>query len=235
MRQKTKTKKTPVQHNHLQLRTLYPITGAQTQFFNNYERNTSQLLLGCPGTGKTLLAMYNALNEVQDFHTPYEKVIVVRSATPTKDLGALPGTLQEKTEVYEAPYRQIATDLYGRGDAYEILKKHKILDFMSTSVIRGLTLSNAIVIADEFQNMTAHEADSLITRIGKDSKILFCGDIMQRDLTKASEKNIEMFINVLESMPKYFTSTYFTEDDICRSGLVGDYIRKKIKQYPDGY
>jgi phosphate starvation-inducible protein PhoH len=221
--------------NHLNLVEINPMTENQSLFFENYKSDKSQVLLGYPGTGKTFMALYKAFQQINDPASEYQRIVIVRSAVPTRDVGFLPGTLAEKGEVYELPYKSICTELFGRSDAYEVLKKHRNIEFITTSFIRGLTLDRSIIIVDEFQNMTAHEADSVITRVGNWSKILLCGDILQRDLSKNSERNIESLLKVLQNMPNVFDFTHFDEDDIVRSGLVGDYIRTKHKIYPDGY
>lgn len=211
-----------------------PLTENQQRFFDNYSSDKSQLLLGYSGTGKTFMACYKALKDVAD-DSDYKKVVIVRSAVPTREIGFLKGTEKEKGEVYELPYKSVFSELFGRGDAYEIMSKHMGVEFMLTSFIRGLTLDNCVVIVDEFQNMTAHEADSVLTRIGKNSKIIICGDILQRDFTKYSEKNIEKFLQVIQSMPEEFDFNYFNEDDVVRSGLVGNYIKTKHRKFPNGF
>ena len=230
-----KDKKTLLSDNHLSMQEIYPMTENQSVFFSNYESDKSQVLLGYPGTGKTFMALNRALNEINDPRSPYRRVVIVRSAVPTRDVGFLPGTLAEKSAVYELPYQSICNELFGRTDAYEIMKKHRTIEFLTTSFIRGITLDRTIVIVDEFQNMTSHEADSIITRVGDYSKIIFCGDILQRDLSRASERNVETFLKVLTTMEDVFDFNYFDEDDIVRSGLVADYIRAKHRVYPDGY
>jgi phosphate starvation-inducible protein PhoH len=230
-----KSKKTLLSDNSLKLVDINPLTENQTKFFANYGKGTSQALIGYPGTGKTFMALYNAFKELDNPNTEYKRIVVVRSAVPTRDVGFLPGTLAEKSEVYELPYKSICTELFGRSDAYEILKKRRTIEFLTTSFIRGITLDRTIIIVDELQNMTAHEADSILTRVGNYSKIIFCGDILQRDLNKTSEKNIESFIKVLKTMANDFDFTYFNENDIVRSGLVGNYIKHKHKVFPDGY
>ena len=232
---KRKPKKSPLIDNNFTLHEIEPLTENQGIFFNQYDTGLSQVLIGYPGTGKTFMALYKALEEINNPKNNYQRVIIVRSAVPTREVGFLPGTLEEKAEVYELPYKTICKDLFGRDDAYEILKKHHIVEFITTTVIRGITLDNAIVIVDEFQNMTAHEADSVLTRIGTDSKIVFCGDILQRDLNKHSERNIEKFIQVMQSMVDDFNFTFFNEDDIVRSGLVGAYIKMKHKIFSNGF
>lgn len=230
-----KDKRSPIRANHLELKEIEPLTDNQEVFFNNYKSDKSQVLLGYAGCGKTYLALHKALEEIVCSNTPYKKLVIVRSAVPSRDLGAMPGTLEQKTEMYELPYRAICNELFGRGDAYDLLKKQKVIEFISTSYVRGLTLDNTIVIADEIQNMTAHEAESVLTRVGIDSKIILCGDIMQRDITKKSEKNIELFLNTIEHMHKDFDFVHFNEDDVVRSGIVGNYIKTKHKIYPEGY
>lgn len=230
-----KDKKTLLSDNHLSMQDIHPMTENQSVFFSNYESDKSQVLLGYPGTGKTFMALNRALKELNDPSSPYRRVVIVRSAVPTRDVGFLPGTLAEKSAVYEMPYQSICNELFGRSDAYEIMKKHRTIEFLTTSFIRGITLDRTIVIVDEFQNMTSHEADSIITRVGDYSKIIFCGDILQRDLNKASECNVETFLQVLDNMRDVFDFNYFGEEDIVRSGIVADYIKAKHRIYPDGY
>lgn len=221
-------------HNGMELMHIDPLTANQARFFENYASDKSQLLLGYSGTGKTFMAMHHAFQDVMR-GDKYRKVVIVRSAVPTRDIGFLKGTEAEKGAVYELPYQAISSELFGRDDAYAVLSHHGGIKFMLTSFIRGLTIDNAVVIVDEFQNMTAHEADSVMTRIGENSKVLICGDILQRDFTKYSEKNIEKFLSVVEKMPSRFDLNYFDENDIVRSGLVGDYIRAKHKAFPKGF
>ena len=220
--------------NNLVLKDISPLTDNQATFFENYKSDKNQLLLGYSGTGKTYMAMYQAFKEVMA-GSDYKRVVIVRSAVPTRDIGFLKGDEAEKGAVYELPYFKVCSELFGRDDAYGILCKHDGIRFMLTSFIRGLTIDNSIVIVDEFQNMTAHEADSVLTRVGHNSKIVICGDILQRDFTKHSEKNIEKFLQVVESMPHRFDFNYFDADDVVRSGLVGDYIKTKHAKFPKGF
>ena len=220
--------------NNLVLKDISPLTDNQATFFENYKSDKNQLLLGYSGTGKTYMACYNAFKEIMA-GGEYKRVVIVRSAVPTRDIGFLKGDEAEKGAVYELPYFKVCSELFGRDDAYGILTKHDGIRFMLTSFIRGLTIDNSIVIVDEFQNMTAHEADSVLTRVGHNSKIVICGDILQRDFTKHSEKNIEKFLQVVEGMPHRFDFNYFDADDVVRSGLVGDYIKTKHAKFPKGF
>jgi phosphate starvation-inducible PhoH-like protein len=231
---RTKKSKNVINDNNLNLKDVSPLTDNQAKFFENYTSDKSQLLLGYSGTGKTFMALNRAFKEVME-GSDYRRVVIVRSAVPTRDIGFLKGTEAEKGAVYELPYKKVCSELFGRDDAYEVLTKHDGIRFMLTSFIRGLTLDNSIVIVDEFQNLTAHEADSVLTRIGRNSKVVICGDILQRDFTKHSEKNIEKFLKVIETMPNRFDFNYFNEGDIVRSCLVADYIKQKHRLYKDGY
>lgn len=220
---------------HLRIQEIVPMTEAQSSFFQNYDTNKSQILMGYPGTGKTFLSLYKAFEEMIHGESDINQIVIVRSAVPTRDIGFLPGDMNEKSQVYELPYRSICSELFGRDDAYEILTKHGLIRFMITSYVRGITLDNSIIIVDEFQNCTAHEADSIMTRLGKMSKILFCGDFMQTDFKTQRDKDIVKFISVLESMPNWFDKNAFNEDDIVRSGIVKSYIQAKYLTYRDGY
>jgi phosphate starvation-inducible PhoH-like protein/PhoH-like ATPase len=224
----------PVEHEPRQqsfnLKPIEPLTDNQRKAFEAYfDRNKNLLLHGIAGTGKTFLSLYFALHDVLENVTPYKKVVIVRSVVPTRDMGFLPGNQKEKSKVYEAPYYSICTELFGRGDAYDILKNKNTVEFITTSFVRGITLNNTIVIVDETQNLTLHELDSIITRIGRNCKVIFSGDFRQSDLTKEQEKNgLKEFIRILDNM-KSFDYVEFEADDIVRSSLVKEYIITKDK------
>jgi phosphate starvation-inducible protein PhoH len=212
---------------NFQLRRIDPLTANQSKAFESFDNGKNLLLHGIAGTGKTFISMYLALNEVMNPLGNYNKVIIVRSVVPTRDMGFLPGNHKDKAKVYEAPYYIIANELYGRGDAYEILKQKTLVEFISTSFIRGTTLNDAIVVVDEIGNMTLHELDSVITRIGKNCRVIFSGDFRQSDLTREQEKNgLKDFMRILDKM-KSFNYIEFDENDIVRSGLVKEYIIAK--------
>ena len=175
------------------------------------------------------MSLYKAFSEILNSKLNYRRIVIVRSAVATRDVGHLPGTLEEKQAIYEIPYIGICNELFNRGDAYGLMKKNGIIDFLLTSYVRGITLDETIVIVDEFQNLTAHEADSILTRLGKGSKIIFCGDTCQTDFTKNNEKDVKYFIEILKNMPGWFDINEFSTDDIVRSGIVKDYIRTKEK------
>lgn len=218
--------------NHHEQRGLYlnniaPITDNQDKAFNAFALDKNLLLHGSAGTGKTFLSLYLALMEVMNGHGDYEKVYIIRSVVPTRDMGFLPGSAKDKSKVYEAPYYSICTELFGRGDAYDILKTKNVVEFMTTSFIRGVTLNNCVVVVDEMQNMTFQELDSVLTRIGENCKIIFSGDFKQSDLIRHSDrKGILDFIKILSKINS-FEHVEFTREDIVRSRLVKEYIIAK--------
>lgn len=200
------------------LKYVRPLNSNQAKVLDS-EKNL--VLSGYAGTGKTYLASYVAYNEI--LKGKYNKLVYMRSAVPTRNIGFLPGTDKEKLEVYEAPYIDIATELLGRGDAYEILKKKGLVHFTSTSFVRGINLRDAVLIVDESQNMSYHELDSIITRLNENCRIIFCGDIRQADLYK---NGLQDFYSVLKAMDE-FDFIEFQKEDIVRSELVKNYIIKK--------
>ena len=212
------------------LKSISPKTKNQTIAFEEYFQEKNLLLHGVAGTGKTFISLYLALNDILKGEGDKKRVVIVRSVVPTRDMGFLPGTQAEKTAVYEQPYMSICNELFGRDDAYGILKQKGVIDFISTSFIRGLTLNDSIVIVDECQNMNFHELDSVITRFGENSRVCFCGDFRQSDLIRQSEKEgINTFMRVIGHMPS-FGSVEFQKEDIVRSPLVKEYILSKLDE-----
>jgi phosphate starvation-inducible protein PhoH len=212
------------------LKTFEPLTENQRLFFDAYKRGDYFLALhGVAGTGKTFCALYKALEEVLDKNNPFKKVIIVRSAVQSREIGHLPGDVTEKMEIYQQPYVQIADTLFGRKDAYQRLNEQGFVEFISTSFIRGMSFDDAIIIVDEMQNMTFEEIDTVMTRVGYRSKILWCGDYRQTDLNKKKNdmSGILKFFDIAAEM-KAFTRIEFTADDIVRSSLVKDYILAKM-------
>jgi phosphate starvation-inducible protein PhoH len=208
-------------------RRIEPKTFNQKRVFNDYEKGKHLFLYGYAGTGKTFLPCYHAIQDVLDGY--YEKLIIVRSVVPTRDMGFLPGKQEDKMAVYEAPYKQIFGNLFNRGDAYEILKNKDHVEFMPTSFIRGITLDDAIVLIDECQNMNDHEINSVITRLGDNSKLIICGDIRQTDLIK-EDSGFKQSLKIFRSMDS-LSMVEFGINDIVRSGFVKDYIiaREEVK------
>lgn len=214
---------------NFQLKAIEPLTKHQKESFEAYEAGKNLMLHGIAGTGKSFISLYLSLNQILTDNTQYKKIVIVRSVVPTRDMGFLPGNSKEKAKVYEAPYYAICTELFGRGDSYEYLKQRDLIEFISTSFIRGITLNNCIIIVDEIANMTLHELDSVITRVGKNCKIIFSGDFRQSDFTKDHERNgLPQFMRIVERM-KSFAFVDFDENDIVRSSMVKDYIIWKDK------
>jgi phosphate starvation-inducible protein PhoH len=203
-----------------------PLTSTQADVFDAFEEDYNLMLHGVAGTGKTFVAMYLALKDVLAGVEQRKKIFIVRSVVPSRDMGFLPGNQKEKSKVYEAPYYTIANELFGRGDAYDTLKNKNVIEFITSSFIRGITLDNSIVIVDECQNMSAMELHSIMTRVGQNTKIIFCGDTRQDDLTSERKKEtsgLGEFMRILKNMDA-FEFVEFGEQDIVRSDLVKEYI-----------
>jgi len=226
-------RKKPIGNNYLL--DIEPITDNQKKLFDSYAEGKHLVTYGTAGTGKTFISLYNALADVLDETTPYERIYLVRSLVSTREIGFLPGDHEDKADIYQIPYKnmvkymfQMPTDadfemLYGN------LKQQDTIKFWSTSFIRGTTIDQAIVLVDESQNLNFHELDSIITRVGEDAKIMFCGDASQTDLQKTNEKNgILDFMKIIEQMPEEFAMIEFDVNDIVRSGLVREYLIRKM-------
>jgi predicted ribonuclease YlaK len=213
------------------MKTFQPLTENQNKFFQAYKQGDYFIALhGVAGTGKTFSALYKAIEEVLDKSNNFEKIIVVRSAVQSREIGHLPGSVDEKMEIYQQPYRQICETLFGRKDAWDRLEEQGHIEFISTSFIRGMSFDNAIIIVDEMQNMTFEEIDTVMTRVGNQSKIIWCGDYRQTDLNKKKNdvSGLLKFFDIAYHMDA-FTRIEFTPDDIVRSSLVKDYILAKLK------
>tara|TARA_Y100000004_G_scaffold4018_1_gene4821 strand:- start:334 stop:1044 length:711 start_codon:yes stop_codon:yes gene_type:complete len=212
-----------------------PITDNQKNVFDTWKKGKNQFLFGSAGTGKTFVSLYLALKEVLDLKGDADKVILVRSLIPTREIGFLPGDEEDKAALYQVPYQNMVRWMFEMpneqafNNLYDKLKAQGTLFFLSTSFLRGLTFDNSIIIVDECQNLNFHELDTIITRVGQDSKILFCGDFNQTDLQKTNEKNgLHDFLRILEQMEE-FNCTEFNLGDIVRSGFVRSYLINKIK------
>lgn len=212
---------------HLDLRDIHALNEPQRQMMYAFGEGLNLAAIGSAGTGKSYLASYLALKAL--FSKDVNKVVIVRSAVATRDMGFLPGTLQEKSEVYTIPYKQIFNDLCDSGTAWDILIKKGMVEFITTSYVRGITIDNAVVILDESQSMTFHEIDSVITRAGFNTRLIVCGDSKQNDLTnpKKEKSGLDEFVRVIQHIPKYFDIINFTRNDIVRSDLVKQWIITK--------
>ena len=212
-----------------------PITESQKTVFETWKKGQNQFLFGCAGTGKTFVSLYLAMQDVLNLQTKYKKVVLVRSLIPTREIGFLPGDEEDKAALYQVPYQNMVQFMFEQPNEqafkmlYDRLKSQGSLYFLSTSFLRGLTFDNTIIIVDECQNLNFHELDTITTRVGQDSKIVFCGDFFQTDLLKTGDKNgLHDFLRILEEM-KDFNCTEFNIGDIVRSGFVRDYLIQKTK------
>lgn len=209
----------------------YPQTENQSTAFNDWDQGHNLALIGSAGTGKTFMALYFAMKEMFKHPDKYRKVLIIRSLVPTRDGGHLPGTKEEKEEPYKLPYKGLCDEIFGYPGAYGKLATTNRLQFETTSYIRGTTFDQTIIIVDEMQNMNFHELDTVITRLGNDCKIIFCGDYRQTDFKYNDEKEgITKFLAIIETMPN-FRVTEFGWADIVRSDFVRDYIMTKEMMY----
>jgi len=210
-----------------ELEKIEPITDNQKKAFDSWDKGYNLILTGSAGTGKTFIALYNAFREMLDKPDLYRRIMIMRSMVPTRDAGHLPGTKEEKEDPYKVPYKSICDEIFGYKGAYGKLTTANRLTFETTSYIRGATFDQTIIVVDEMQNLNFHELDSVITRVGNDCKIIFCGDYLQSDFKYNDDKDgIIKFISIVEQM-RFFRVVNFGWEDIVRSDLVRDYIMTK--------
>lgn len=230
-RSKTK-RRTPI--NSSKMVPIEPLTENQGKLFQAWDEGKHLFVYGAAGTGKTFCALYKALYDCLKEVPSYENVYIVRSLVATREIGFLPGDHEDKSSLYQIPYKNMVKYMFEMGTdgefetLYTSLKAQETIKFWSTSFLRGVTLDNAVIIIDEMQNLNFHELDSIITRVGENTRIVFCGDAMQSDLRNTNEKNgIHDFMRILEVMEEDFTMIEMGVDDICRSGLVRNYLIAK--------
>lgn len=232
LKSKQLRRKKPINGDHLLK--IEPLTPSQEKVFEHWNNDKNLFLYGAAGTGKTFVALYLALREIMKENSIYEKVYVVRSLVATREIGFLPGDHEDKSSLYQIPYKNMVKYMFEMPDdasfeaLYGNLKAQGTISFWSTSFIRGTTLDKAIIIVDECQNLNFHELDSIITRVGEDCKIMFCGDVNQTDLQRTNEKNgVLNFMSILQTMEE-FGMVEFNVEDIVRSGLIRSYLISKI-------
>ena len=230
---RTAKRKKPINQNFLL--DITPLTENQVSMFDEWDKGQNLFTYGCAGTGKTFIALYLALRDILSDSNPFQKLYIVRSLVSTREIGFLPGDHDDKALLYQIPYKNMVRHMFKMPDdaafdmLYENLKHQETISFWSTSFIRGTTLDNAIVLVDESQNLNFHELDSIITRVGQESKIMFCGDATQSDLVKTNEKNgVIDFMKILRIMPSV-DIVEFGVDDIVRSGFVKEYLLAKME------
>ena len=232
MSAKQMRRKKPINLDHL--KTIEPLTPNQERVFTSYAEGKNLILHGAAGTGKTFISLYLAMKDVMEPSSPYEKVYMVRSLVPTREIGFLPGDHEDKSNLYQIPYKNMVKYMFEMPDdaafemLYDNLRSQETVSFWSTSFIRGVTMDNCVIIVDEFSNLNFHELDSIITRVGENCKIIFSGDYSQSDLVKSNEKNgVLDFMRIVQTMQS-FDVVEFGIEDIVRSGLVREYLISKI-------
>lgn len=232
-KEKRKLAKTKAPNTSLKLLSIKPLTSNQRYSFAEYQADQNLFLHGVAGTGKTFIALYLALESIISGFSDQNKVVIIRSAVPSRDIGFLPGNVKEKTKEFEAPYSAICSDLFDRGDAYSVLKSKNMIEFLSTSYVRGITLRNSIVILEEIQNYSYHEAFSVLTRIGTNCRVIMAGDFRQSDLLGRQKTGFPKLISIIKSMPS-FTFIEFGIEDIVRSRFVREFLVSCIN-YEDNH
>lgn len=221
-REEHKSGATKRKYSSKDLCSLIPKTQAQRDLISVWNEDKSISVTGSAGTGKTFLALWLALREV--FDGDYRQLVIIRSIVPSREVGFLPGLLEDKIEVYETPYKALCDDIFEYSNTYEGLKKNDYVGFESTSFLRGRTFDNTIILVDECQNMTFQELHTVLTRVGEGSKIIFVGDTRQVDLVKKNDKSgFEEFMKIITKM-KSFEHIEFLPSDVVRSGLVREYL-----------
>lgn len=237
-KQARRNKNSPSQNResslNLELKLIKPKNRKQEWAFTAYHADQNLMLSGVPGSGKSFLALYLALDTVLKSNDRYKKVIIIRSAQSSKTIGHLPGTDKQKLEVYETPYISICSELFGRDDAYSILKRKRLLEFTSTSFLRGITFKNAIVILEEYQNLQGNELYLVLSRLGENTRLIMNGDIRQTDLKYEDERaGFKHFINIIANMNSV-TTIEFGVEEIVRSGFVKELITETLN-YMDAH
>ncbi len=203
------------------------VTKNQEYAVSAWDEGDHLALSGTAGTGKTFIAMYLALEEILSKEYPANKLIIFRSVVPVREIGFLPGTAEEKVDTYTSPYRAICSEMFGDAGSYNKLVNSNQLIFESTSFVRGMTFEDSVILIDEMQNLNFHELDSVITRVGRNCRVILCGDYHQTDFERENDKNgIMKFLTIVEQL-KNFSVINFGWDDIVRSGFVRDYIMTK--------
>jgi phosphate starvation-inducible PhoH-like protein len=225
----TNTRLIGIDSRNRNLKDILPMTPTQSEVFDAFADGDHLFLHGVAGTGKTFISLYLALEEIMHPDSTFREIQIIRSVVPTRDVGFLPGSEKQKIEVFESPYKTIVNELFRNGTAYESLRKTNLINFNSTSFIRGRTFYDSIIIVDECQNMNFHELDSVITRLGDNCLLMFCGDFRQSDFKWKDERDgILEFMKIIKKMQD-FSFIEFGTEDIVRSGLVKDYIINKLE------
>lgn len=202
-----------------------PLTEKQKDSIYAFSSGKHLALLGSAGTGKTFLGIYLASSLMVDPDSQTDKIIVLRTAVQARDQGFVKGDPAEKMDPYSVPYKQAFTKIFGRANSFYDLIKAKKLVFDSTSFLRSVTFDNAVVIFDEAQNAEFREINTVITRLGQNSRLILIGDSLQDDLSKNEESGLPKFSKIVtQHLPTDFHITTFTSEDIVRSDLVKRWV-----------
>ena len=224
-REEFKTGATKKKFTVKDMNALSALTETQRELFIQWNEDKSMLVTGSAGTGKSLLCLWLGLRDVLDENISYENLTIIRSIVPSREIGFTPGTVDEKIKIYESPYVSICNHIFSYAKSYENLKRGGYLTFESTSFLRGTTIDNSVIIVDELQNLSWHECNTVMTRVGNNSKIIFIGDDKQTDLTKKNDTSgFKEFVNILNRM-KSIERVVFTPNDVVRSGIVKEYLK----------
>ena len=225
----TMARKSNTPQDGLTKKTFEPLTENQSIAQAAWKNNKHLMLIGSAGSGKTYIGLNFAIEELDKKGSGVRKIVIIRSSVSVRDVGFMPGNAKEKARHYEAPYISVVNQTFGRGDAYDVMKGKNKIDFSLTSFLRGTTFDDCVILVDEVQNMSFQELNTIITRIGVNSRIIFCGDTKQDDLTSERFKEtsgLRQFISIINRLNE-FETVQFTTDDIVRSDLVKNYIIAK--------
>lgn len=206
-------------------------TSMQNEIVAAWRNDTKHVLIDGPaGTGKSRLAINLALEDVLD--SKYQRIILLRSAVPTRDIGFLPGTLKEKTDPFFSYAKGICAEIFNRDDAFDILQTKGLFEVTTTSFLRGYTFNNAVIIIDESQNLDLHELNSVFTRISDSCRLVVIGDDMQKDNSRSSDNGFFYIKRLVANMPDWFNVFTLSIEDIVRGGFVKAFIARMYHSAP---
>jgi phosphate starvation-inducible PhoH-like protein len=209
-RQQSNAPQNPIEYGFKDVK---PLNYIQEQYLDAIKQNDVVFGVGSAGTGKTYIAASYAAGEL--FHRRVNKIILTRPNIETgRGLGFLPGELDEKYAPYLEPFDNVFQRSLGKG-FYEYALKNKDIEPRPIGFMRGATFDNAIVLVDEAQNLTKTELKMLLSRVGKNCKVILSGDPDQRDI---SNSGLEDAIKRLEQI-EGVEVVRFLEQDIVRSRM----------------
>lgn len=206
--------------------TFRPRNAKQAKLVQSIEDKEVTIAIGSSGTGKTYCALASALNLLGD---KYKKIILVKSVTsiPGEEIGFIPGTFEEKMDPYIMSFTWNIDKIIGKDASKELMKKD-LIEVLPLAYIRGLSIDNAIVIADEAQNFTSHTFKTIMTRIGSNSKYIFLGDIEQIDRKKKGESGLATMLDVFKD--ESFVGTVEFDDEDCVRNPIIPLMLEKLRE-----